>query len=45
MKIFSLMILSGKTQSASCLLTEAPGSASVEQLDELNISIDIEEEM
>ena len=34
-----------KTQSASCLLTEAPGSASVEQLDELNISIDIEEEM
>ena len=36
-----------KTQSASCLLTEAPGSASIEQLDELNISIDIdtEEEM
>ena len=33
-----------KTQSASCLLTEAPGSASIEQLDELNISIDIDTE-
>ncbi|MFL2697607.1 MAG: aspartate--tRNA ligase [Gammaproteobacteria bacterium] len=34
-----------KTQSASCLLTEAPGSASEEQLEELNISIDLEEEL
>jgi len=28
-----------KTQSASCLMTDAPGAASFEQLNELNLKV------
>ena len=38
-KSISDVIAFPKTQAASCLMTEAPGSVSSEQLNELNIKI------